>query len=504
MTKRAGVYCRISVEDADNPSLSPESQRTECEKLCKANGYQVSKTYVDRGISAYSGARRPRYEAMLADVVAGKIDVVVAYSIDRLTREGVAGFARLAEVVTAAGAELITVHDPALNITSALGQGVAALMASIARMESERISTRVKTANLRELDAGLPHQGGNRAYGYTRRGEVLPVEAAIIMEAAERLTAGESLRSIAEDLNGRGVPTSTGGTWRPESLARTLRSPRTAGMRTHHGVLSAGSWPAILPLDQWTELLGTMGEPAAIRQDTRAGHLLTGVVRCGVCNARLKVRQDSGRAFVRYYCPRIPGTENCGGIVVSKGPTDRYVVAELLRYLEALNVPAVQVRRKREELKTAILADEAELAELGRRRFVARTMGDDEYEPLRAALRTQLMASKDELAALTRQEQAGRPAGDDYGAWWAGLSAPEQRAVILANVATVRILPARRRGRTFDTGRIVIGWLRWPFLIRAAEEAGYVGAGKPGPVEAYPSPELAELAEVEAEAATRQ
>ena len=58
----------------------------DCRRLCEREGWEVVDEYVDNDISAYSGKRRPRYEAMLEDIRAGRLDAVVAYHQDRLTR----------------------------------------------------------------------------------------------------------------------------------------------------------------------------------------------------------------------------------------------------------------------------------------------------------------------------------------------------------------------------------------------------------------------------------
>jgi len=69
----------------------------------------------------------------------------------------------------------------------------------------------------------------------------------VIKECAKRLLAGEPVRSIAADLNARGVPSAGGGRWSPQSLTRMLGSARISGQREHkREIVATAEWPAIL------------------------------------------------------------------------------------------------------------------------------------------------------------------------------------------------------------------------------------------------------------------
>lgn len=85
-----GVYCRISRvrnKDGQTDTLGTERQEPPCRELVERLGGVVHKVYVDNDLSAYSGRRRPEYEAMLADAKAGVIRGIAAWHPDRLTRQ---------------------------------------------------------------------------------------------------------------------------------------------------------------------------------------------------------------------------------------------------------------------------------------------------------------------------------------------------------------------------------------------------------------------------------
>ena len=90
--------------------------------------------------------------------------------------------------------------------------------------------------------------GGTRGYGYNaQHTEIVPSEGTIVKEAAERVLAGDSLRSVCADLIERGVPTVKGGPWTTTVLRTLPMSGRISGQREHQGeIVAVGIRPAII------------------------------------------------------------------------------------------------------------------------------------------------------------------------------------------------------------------------------------------------------------------
>ncbi|HEY2330536.1 MAG TPA: recombinase family protein, partial [Acidimicrobiales bacterium] len=84
---RAILYTRLSI-DRDGTAEGPDRQRADCRRLAEAKGWEVVAEYEDRDMSAFSGKRRPGYEAVLDDLRSGRADVVLAWKLDRLSRQG--------------------------------------------------------------------------------------------------------------------------------------------------------------------------------------------------------------------------------------------------------------------------------------------------------------------------------------------------------------------------------------------------------------------------------
>jgi DNA invertase Pin-like site-specific DNA recombinase len=460
---RAFIYTRVSL-DRDGTKASPQTQEAEARQLCAQRGWEVIGVFTDRNASAFKrGVKRPEFDRMLEGLEAGEADMVVAYKLDRLTRGGMVGVADLLGRLEAAGAGLTTVHDN-IDTSTPIGQGVLGIIASLARQESLNTAIRVASANERAAKAGKMHQGGCRQFGYQRDGAVEENEAAVVRDVAARLLAGESLRSVANDLNKRGIPTTTGGQWRSEALGQMLKSPRLVGLRVYKDKTFPGSWEPVLDQGTWTDLQTRLSRHAAAKRTVEA-HLLTGLLFCGKCGGRLKtmgMRLKDGRPYPRYQCVRQPGDSNCGGVAIAKDSTDLYVTGRLLSFLAKTALkPLDEATQHRAILEREVEADEEALVALTQARYVERSLTDEEFRPAREALHSRLEANRRQLALLgdIAVDRLRPGSSVDLVDWWDGLTLVEQRAVLRANILRVAVLPAAHRGgNKYDTDRVRIDW----------------------------------------------
>ena len=84
--KVAGIYIRVSTEDQVREGFSLGEQEEKLKQLCKYKDYKIYKVYKDAGISAKNMSGRPAFQQMLEDMSVGKINYIVAYKLDRVTR----------------------------------------------------------------------------------------------------------------------------------------------------------------------------------------------------------------------------------------------------------------------------------------------------------------------------------------------------------------------------------------------------------------------------------
>jgi site-specific DNA recombinase len=135
--KRCAVYTRKSSEEGlEQEFNSLAAQREACEAYIRSQqheGWVLAKTRYDDGGFSGGTIERPALQHLLADIRAGRIDIMVVYKVDRLTR-ALADFARLVEVFDAAGVSFVSVTQQ-FNTTSSMGRLTLNVLLSFAQFE---------------------------------------------------------------------------------------------------------------------------------------------------------------------------------------------------------------------------------------------------------------------------------------------------------------------------------------------------------------------------------
>jgi len=230
-----GIYLRIS-DDRDGNQTATERQKADAGRYAETHGWEVADVFEDVDLSAYKrNVKRPEFERMLTAVREKQIDGVLAWKMDRITRRQ-RDLVRLDEACEDSSGFIATVIE-GIDTRLPAGRFVAELLVAQARMESENASIRITRKHEDLAKEGKPSRGGTRMFGFTRdRSQVVPDEAALIREAAERIYAGEGLRGVCMDWKRRGVVTPTGGAHdgsrhqdRAQKLSRKRRSAAAHG-----------------------------------------------------------------------------------------------------------------------------------------------------------------------------------------------------------------------------------------------------------------------------------
>ncbi len=138
--KLCGIYMRVSTEDQAREGFSLPEQKERLEAYCKFNGYKIVEYYTDAGISAKTGNHRPEYDRMLEDGKQGKINMIIALKLDRITRS-TRDWETLMDYLEKNNINIAFVNDD-INTTTANGKMVSRIMMSISQNEIERTSER--------------------------------------------------------------------------------------------------------------------------------------------------------------------------------------------------------------------------------------------------------------------------------------------------------------------------------------------------------------------------
>lgn len=358
--KRTAVYLRIS-KDPDGTQDATERQLADCRKYADLHRLDVVDVFEDVDLSAYrKGVVRPQYLEMLEAMREGAYDVVLVWRIDRLVRRTVE-FADFWSIAEENNIDLKAAAQP-IDTSDAVGKMVVDILVAFAEMESATISARMKSKEEFLAKAGVHKGAGRRAYGLAAGWqEIVPEEAAVIRDVAERLIAGETVSGIVRDLNAREVPSATGRKWNRRSLTVLMQQARLFGWREHHGELTAkGDWPAIIDERTGHQLRKLLTpRKGAGGTFTRRRYLLSGLLRCGKCDGRMKSGRRSGG---RLYTCNARTDGGCSGTTVVAEAADEAVCAMALHRLDSPDL-ARTLRARKDKHRTN--ADADLLAELG-------------------------------------------------------------------------------------------------------------------------------------------
>ncbi|GHU54749.1 resolvase [Clostridia bacterium] len=197
------IYVRQSVERAESVSL--ETQIEYCKNELRGDNFEV---YEDKGFSG-KNTKRPAFQKLMQDVEKGNIKRIIVYRIDRFSRN-LADFANTYEFLSAHNVELVSSTER-FDTSSPIGKAMLGIIMIFAQMERETTVGRIKDNYYKRGELGLfvggyPHLGfitvpTTKCSMKTKKFEVVPNEAKIVVEIYDRYFCGQSRGKILDWLN---------------------------------------------------------------------------------------------------------------------------------------------------------------------------------------------------------------------------------------------------------------------------------------------------------------
>lgn len=319
---KAAIYCRVSTTNQeDNYSLA--TQEEACRSHAAENGYTVAGVYVD----VRSGAElweRPQLNEVREAARKGEIDAIITYDPDRLSRRQV-HFAVLIDEAERFNVQLIFVNGQ--HDKSAVGEFLANARAFAAELEREKFRERSQRGLIARAKSGKLRPSNRPRYGYrwaddSKSAYVIDEDkAAVVRRIFAAVGAGQTLRTIARQLNDDGIATANGGArWTHVVVRAMLKCEGYAGIavcnryadtrvngkrkraprpESEHIVLPNGTIPAIISPDLFAiaqeRLLRNKEEATRHNHNPKAFLLRAGFVRCGYCGKPVYAVWDRNR-----------------------------------------------------------------------------------------------------------------------------------------------------------------------------------------------------------------
>jgi DNA invertase Pin-like site-specific DNA recombinase len=185
MVKRVAIYARVSKDDR---SQDPENQLLQLRAWCAAAGHKIAREYIDNASGINGANKRPWFAAMMSDAHRRQFDFVLVWALDRLSREGMVPTVGHLQRLASYGVGFHSYTEPMLSTDNELVRDIVlAVMASLAKVERQKISDRTK-AGLQRARAHGKRLGRTPFSALDREKLRMVLEAGGTWHAASRAT----------------------------------------------------------------------------------------------------------------------------------------------------------------------------------------------------------------------------------------------------------------------------------------------------------------------------
>lgn len=213
----AGLYPRVSTDDQVREGFSLDEQEKEMKKLCMYKNYQIYKVYREEGVSA-KNMNRPKFQEMMRDLKDGKINRIIVYKLDRLTRS-IQDLEVICKLIEKYHCSLDSVIEE-INTDTAMGVFFIRMTTILAQLEIERTSERTKFGLKGAAKNG--HFCGKAPIGYRKINKELVIddlESEVVKEIFDDYVNGLSVCTITKKLNNKNALNRN---WRTTTIDRML------------------------------------------------------------------------------------------------------------------------------------------------------------------------------------------------------------------------------------------------------------------------------------------
>ena len=279
MDKIAAIYIRVSTDAQREEGYSIDAQKEMLTAYCVSKSIKKYEYYIDGGFSG-SNIERPELARLIEDIKQGKIGCVIVYKLDRLSRSQKDTLYLIEDVFNPNGVDFISLNE-SMDTSTPLGRLMLGILSAFAQLERENIKERTSMGMKERIKMGYWMGGGRVPFGYdynTDAGILVPnKDAETVRKIFELYIGGYSTNSIARLLG-----------LSYEKLARQILMRKTyTGYICYNGEEYKGKHEPIISPETYEKAMQIMGERSGSKR-IEQGNLLTGLVRCGCCGAKMR------------------------------------------------------------------------------------------------------------------------------------------------------------------------------------------------------------------------
>ena len=285
---RVACYVRVSTDNQlENYSIEEQTERLKA--YCSAKDWHIYRVYTDGGYSG-GNVERPALKQMIDDIKKNKIDVVMVYKLDSLSRSQKDTLTLIEDNFLTNGVEFVSMSEN-FDTSSPFGRAMIGILSVFAQLEKDQITERFTMGRIGRSKAGYFHGGSNAPTGYNYIDGKLIVDeykAMQVQEIYDRFLSGYSIRSIQRYMNEK-----YGGWNRNTLIYNMLKNSIYIGKVKFNKVTYDGIHEPIISVDTFEKVQALINsqereDKKTSRQKTpfKASNLLTSIVYCDKCGAR--------------------------------------------------------------------------------------------------------------------------------------------------------------------------------------------------------------------------
>ena len=300
-----GCYARVSTTEQAENGHSIDEQQDRMQKYADAMGWTVFKIYTDAGFTG-ANTDRPALQRMIRDIKAGKIDRVLVYKLDRLSRSQKDTLMLIDDVFLANGCDFVSMGEN-FDTSTPLGRAMIGILAVFAQLEREQIKERMLMG--KEARAKTGKFGGKIPIGYDYVDKQLVInefEKMQIVKIFKDYSGGKTIRKITQELNKAGF-THKYGEWIPQTVSDVLSHKTYMGLIPFNENQYDGIHEAIIDEALFNKVQAIKAQKyhehmTLHRRAGKAVAYLAGFLYCKQCGAKFgKLTTKSRQYHYEYY-----------------------------------------------------------------------------------------------------------------------------------------------------------------------------------------------------------
>lgn len=328
-TKKTALYIRVSTDAQFEEGYSVEAQKQKLEQYCKLKDITDYEFYIDGGWSG-SNIDRPEIKHLIDEIIGGKVGAVIVYKLDRLSRSQKDTIFLLEEVFNPYNCSFVSLNEN-FDTTTPYGKAMIGILSVFAQLERENIKERTRMGMYERVKSGYWMGGGRVPFGYDydqSRDILVPNEhAEDVKQIFDLYLQGYSTTQLAKMFDVSG----------DRQVANILDRVTYLGKINFCGEIIDGQHEPIIDEQTWNAVQEERRKRST-KGIVTSSYLLTGLIYCGKCGARMRY-QKWGKNGLKIYCcsqqhsrPEFVMNPDCDNLKHDACDVEDAVIKDLFNY----------------------------------------------------------------------------------------------------------------------------------------------------------------------------